>query len=106
MTSPPFIRWADDGIQDTIAKLRKTVSSQYGPGVFKADLREVRDRLHAVCVDMERDGSAEDDEVLYLAFFDALSYITTALSGVGVKAALIQQAIVSLEQIRALQTAN
>lgn len=90
--------WDDDEILSSIGMLERVLKSSYGPGVFRRELIELRDNLHEVCVEFEANGDAERFDECYMAHFDALSHLTEAIRGKGVRPALLRQTVIYLRK--------
>lgn len=102
MSKPPLLSWTDEALDKAISSIANALRSEYPPGIFRSDYREVRDFLHTQCVLMEDSGAADLHEEVYHCIFDALAAITEAQRGKIVKAHNLHTCIILLRRLRAL----
>lgn len=71
--------WFDE-VCSRVNDLERALAGKFGVANHRRSLEDARDSLHEMTRRFEDDGEAENDESTYLTLFDALSFLTLALS--------------------------
>lgn len=99
----PTVHWTHEDIVMGCQVLDMALSSRYGPGVHRGELRRVRDALYAIIILMEVNGTETTEADRFYAIFDALAHITFAMRWRGIHVSSLREGRKCLGKLRKLE---